>query len=191
MKSAYATLIFLTKHTLWSFSNQVTQVLAFTNFKHFTATFGIGKENISYLRSPLCTHTALFWCQIQILLKVTPKIARNCNLSNFQPFSLLIYGRQHLRWKRKLEVKQQNATLKHEVISQDKMGGKFWGVILGTHVVMDLINNLCQIGCDWNLIYITTFTKTPFLLNTRRRQIHTLLKQKCGTRPSFLIYLWR
>ena len=38
-----------------------------------------------------------------------------------------------------MEVKQQNATLKHEVISQDKMGGKFWGVILGTHVVMDLI----------------------------------------------------
>ena len=59
MKSAYATLIFLTKHTLWSFSNQVTQVLAFTNFKHFIATFDIGKENISYLRS-LYAHTRPF-----------------------------------------------------------------------------------------------------------------------------------
>ena len=60
MESAYATLIFLTRDTLWSFSNQVTQELAFTNFKHFIATFDIGRENISYLRSPLCTHTALF-----------------------------------------------------------------------------------------------------------------------------------
>ena len=59
MKPAYATLIFLTKHTLWSFSNQVTQVLAFTNFKHFIATFDIGKENISYLRS-LYAHTRPF-----------------------------------------------------------------------------------------------------------------------------------